>query len=532
MGLFDRFKKTPQPQEVKSYSAPQVLFGLYGKTPQFNDWNTEKAIKEGFKHSTWVYSCVNLRATSAASVPWIVQQKSAEGWEKVDDPSNPLVRLVNRPNPDMSWQQMIEYAVQHLDLSGNAFWSKVRAGEQVRELWVLPPQHVRAVPGMIRLVDRYEYHLGLARRNIDPTDIIHFKYNDPNNLYFGASPLLSAAQAVDIDNEAERFQKVSLQNRGLSDLAVKVPLEATEEQVQQMRDAFNREHSGPRNARKALVTSAEITQLGTTAAELDFTESRKFIRDEICSAFGVPPPMVGSYENATLANIETARKIFWRDTMITLLQKIESFLNMQLAYEYGPQYRITYDLTSVDALQENLTEKVNNAKNLWSMGIPFNDINQLLELGFEEVAGGETGYLPSGLLPTNFSDSGAVGDETGLDAKALGVLAYGEKKDNTPPQGARDEAQKGLDWRREYGRGGTEVGVARARDIARGANLSDETIGRMVSYFARHEVDKQAEGFNSGEDGYPSAGRIAWALWGGDAGRTWADKRWAQINAD
>jgi hypothetical protein len=45
----------------------------------------------------------------------------------------------------------------------------------------------------------------------------------------------------------------------------------------------------------------------------------------------------------------------------------------------------------------------------------------------------------------------------------------------------------------------------------------------MVSYFARHEIDKEAEGFRPGENGYPSAGRIAWALWGGDAGRTWAN---------
>jgi hypothetical protein len=45
----------------------------------------------------------------------------------------------------------------------------------------------------------------------------------------------------------------------------------------------------------------------------------------------------------------------------------------------------------------------------------------------------------------------------------------------------------------------------------------------MRSYFARHEVDKQGEGFNRGEPGYPSAGRIAWALWGGDAGKTWAE---------
>ena len=442
MGLFNFLKKNPQPLEVKSYSAPQVLFGLYGKTAQFNDWNTEKAVKEGFKHSTWVYSCVNLRATSASSVPWVVQQKTVEGWEKVEDPSNPLVRLVNRPNPDMSWQQMIEFCVQHLDLSGNAFWSKVRAGEQVRELWVLPPEHVRAVPGMIRLVDKYEYHLGSKRRDILPTDIIHFKYTDPGNLYFGMSPMLSAAQAVDIDNEAERFQKVSLQNRGMSDIAVKVPMEATEEQVQQMREAFNREHSGPRNARKALVTSADITQLGTTAAELDFTESRKFIRDEICSAFGVPPPMVGSYENATLANIETARKIFWRDTMLTLLAKIEAFLNMQLAYEFGPQFRITYDISAVDALQENLTEKVNNAKSLWSMGIPFNQVNQVLDIGFNEVQGGDIGYLPSGLLPNDYQEEAISADDlpTGLASE----LAYGERTTNPVPEQASSVQETAL----------------------------------------------------------------------------------------
>lgn len=102
----------------------------------------------------------------------------------------------------------------------------------------------------------------------------------------------------------------------------------------------------------------------------------------------------------------------------------------------------------------------------------------------------------------------------------------------TPTEGMKEEAQRGLDWRREFGRGGTEVGIARARDIVNGANLSDDTIGRMVSYFARHEVDKQGEGWSPGEDGYPSNGRIAWALWGGDAGRTWADKEWARIQAD
>ena len=91
-----------------------------------------------------------------------------------------------------------------------------------------------------------------------------------------------------------------------------------------------------------------------------------------------------------------------------------------------------------------------------------------------------------------------------------------------PTDEMADEAELGLKWRDEYGRGGTEVGVARARDISNKRNLSFDTVKRMNSYFSRHEVDKEAIGWNQGEEGFPSAGRIAWQLWGGDAGRDWA----------
>lgn len=93
-----------------------------------------------------------------------------------------------------------------------------------------------------------------------------------------------------------------------------------------------------------------------------------------------------------------------------------------------------------------------------------------------------------------------------------------------PTNAMKAEARRGLDWRKEFGRGGTEIGVARARDIVNGKDLPRATIARMVSYFARHEVDKQGKGWTPGEEGYPSAGRIAWALWGGDPGKTWAEK--------
>jgi len=93
-----------------------------------------------------------------------------------------------------------------------------------------------------------------------------------------------------------------------------------------------------------------------------------------------------------------------------------------------------------------------------------------------------------------------------------------------PTEGMIAEANRGLDWRREFGRGGTSVGIARARDISNGKSLPLATVKRMKSFFARHEVDKKAEGFRPGEKGYPSNGRIAWAMWGGDAGKSWSEK--------
>ena len=93
-----------------------------------------------------------------------------------------------------------------------------------------------------------------------------------------------------------------------------------------------------------------------------------------------------------------------------------------------------------------------------------------------------------------------------------------------PNQGMKAEAARGLAWRKEHGRGGTRIGLARANQIVNGQNLSESTVKRMFSFFSRHEVDKQAEGFSPGEEGYPSNGRIAWALWGGDAGFSWSKK--------
>jgi len=109
------------------------------------------------------------------------------------------------------------------------------------------------------------------------------------------------------------------------------------------------------------------------------------------------------------------------------------------------------------------------------------------------------------------------------------VLNLNSQVDLRPTEAMAKEGEKALEWRKEFGRGGTAVGIARAAQLKNRENLSPSTVKRMHSFFSRHEVDKKAEGFRPGEKGYPSNGRIAWAMWGGDPGQSWARNKRNQL---
>lgn len=103
-----------------------------------------------------------------------------------------------------------------------------------------------------------------------------------------------------------------------------------------------------------------------------------------------------------------------------------------------------------------------------------------------------------------------------------------------PPKGVRKAAETGLDQRKKTGKGGLTPaqaskagskggsigsGVQRAVNLKNGDRVSPKTIKMMSAFFSRHEKNKDSKN----PDGSAGAGRVAWNLWGGDAGRRWAD---------
>jgi HK97 family phage portal protein len=435
MGLIRTWSRSMQQAAVKLYlkslTPGQMLPVTQNGKAVYSDWSAKKAVNDGYKASTYVYKSIERKAAAAASVPWKVYKLKNNKWE--EQVGHPLEALIEQPNPFMDRSIMIERLTAHLDLVGNGLLSKVRgAGGVVAELWPIDPQHIKPIQDTKEFISGYRYENGQLKYTLKPQDVLHAMYVDPGNIYWGLAPLQVAAKTVDTDIEAVNWNKIALQNRAVTDGVLSFEQPLTRPQWEETRAQVREQKQGAANARDLWILGggAKWNQMSLSPAEMDFINSRKMTREEITAVFGVPLILMGILEGSTYANYQEARKAFWEDTVIPYLNRIRAIFNQSLLPDFqaqGETLYIDYDTSNVPALQENFKEKTDSAKTLWGMGVPFNEINQRLELGFDEIEGGDTGFIGSGLIPAN------------LDFNSL-ALDPGEPK---PPKDSSEGKNKG-----------------------------------------------------------------------------------------
>jgi HK97 family phage portal protein len=370
---------------IKSVSIPQAApdWKLFAKKD--SKWDIETAINEGYNASAAVYTCVEKRAKLVSSAPWCVKRKLQDGsYEAL--PEHPLQKLIDTPNPGTSWLEVMYEVSQQLDLAGNAYLSEIKAGVNgyPTQLWLLPSQYIKIKPGNVELIDRYEYQeTSSTKFQIMADDMIQLKLPNPNSRYFGQPTLMAAGRATDIDRESGIWQKNSLENRGVVDLHFEVPDTMQPDQIDALKLRIKEKQTGSANAREPLISSGKIHQLGQNAVEMDFVESRKAVWSEICAVFGMSMSVLGFTENVNLANGSEQQKALWVNSIIPMLELIKQQLNAQLASEFD-NVILDYDLSNIEALQQNFSEKLSNAESLYRMGYTSAAINRRLELGFED----------------------------------------------------------------------------------------------------------------------------------------------------
>lgn len=419
------------PEDLKGIGKRGALisphFGTrYAGEPIWKSWTNANAVKNGYIASEWVKACVDSIATPAASVPWRVSRfksekakkayqhevKGLKGWEQPQfikelgdlglepEPDHPLETLIDNPNPVFTWHDMFERFTQHLLLAGNAYFHINRGslGRQPLEIWPVDPDGIKIEPSMKNVIDHYEYHKGDVHvPTILPQDMIHVMLPDPANPLYGVSVLQSAARVVDTDVEAVNFNKVLLQNMASPSGILAFKRQLTDKQWEDARAQLQEEYAGAKNAGRPMVLGNEATWMRTSLSpeELNFLASRKMNRESIAAVFRVNLAILG-LGDLTKDAYDRARLWHHIDTVIPYLDRMQAHLNMKLARDFGEDILLWYDTSNIEALTPLFNEKIMTAKVIWTMGVPFQEINQRLRLGFpKDIEGSDVGYLPA-----------------------------------------------------------------------------------------------------------------------------------------
>lgn len=422
---------------LASASAHAVKAGGYAavapypvtRTAHWTEWDSRAAVREGFKGSSVVFACVWRYMQTIAAIPWMTSEwvgpksgTTGGEWLPVDD--HPLTERIENPNPHMSRGVFMERRVAHLFLAGNSPVQLLGVGEGSRkrppaEMIPLDPAIVKPIPDPVDFIAGWQLTGSLSGDNLSPDEVMHDMFVDPEDPYWGMSPLQAAGRAVDTDTEAARWNKQSMQNRAVPDAVVTYDHDLNPVQHKQALQELSSNYAGPSSARGMMVfgKKASVTRLGLSAVEMDFIASRKFNREEICAVFRTPPVVAGFFDDATLANADVSWKMYYQGSVVPVLDLLRGGMQRKLVPLYakpGQRLAVFYDVSAVEAMQKNYAEKAKTALDLFRMGVPGQEINRRLEMDLVPWDGWEVSYLPANTV--------AASDMNGDREDADGVL--------------------------------------------------------------------------------------------------------------
>jgi len=536
MGIFDRFlgrKAAANPTQALPLPLSQsrdIYLTGYG-SGQLQTL-LRRALPGSTKDWARVAGDLGLNGVVASAIDWYVRnypQATPRLYRPVDsqqaDPveDHPVIQLMAQPDPMIMGSLFWGWVIQDFKLFGNTYLRKIRSSTRgtVTALQFLPQDMVRPVGNGVNPLTHYIYTTDGRSFDIPVSDIIHIRYGrDPSDIRIGRAPLTAVLREIATDNTASTTAYGLLANGAMPSLIVgpdakETTVDMSMDDARQVKRQLHEDLTGDGSGGIVVMTGAyKMDRVSLTPSELALDSVRRVPEERICSALGINPMVLGlgsGLERSTYSNYERAQQAAWEDGMVPLLRTLADAITADLLPEYPETQQgdfVMYDLETVRALADDLQAEALRAEKLYKAGII--DRAEAKRIAGLEAVPEDEGHLHPTAIP--------VQSTGGFDGAA--VRSYEMKF--RPTEAMRTAAQRALDWKAEGFDGGTRVGLARANQIVNGEKLSEDTILRMYSFFSRHEVDKQAEGFNAGEEGFPSPGRVAWDLWGGDAGFRWS----------
>lgn len=405
-----------------------------------------------YAQSAWVYCAVSILAQSVAQIPFRISRVSGGKAKKVRslrtsaDPSHrklcrralgedilesgDVVDLFNRPHPTMDRQMFFEMLVTWLSLRGEFFVLPLDLADQpvdlsertprVKRLLTLPPEmfwHV--VQGFDLTAWRYTgapLQSPLPSEMLLPTEVVHSKLPNPYLYWRGLSPVTVALAPAQTDFAGEQFQKGLWLNNADTGVIVTTEQQATPEQQAQILSALRqrKRKAGTPDAPLFLFGGAKIEKPTLSMMDMQYLETRKFLRQEIFAILKVPETMAGFTsdlnDGGAGGSLDAQKASFIESTVGSLCGRLEDAF-ARIVATFGDDLVGWFDIDSLPIMQAARRARWDTGTKMFAMGVPINDVNTNLDLGLPEYVWGNKSFLPFNLQEVGAPTDAPAEDE-------------------------------------------------------------------------------------------------------------------------
>jgi len=362
---------------------------LFGHSGVSVDTSYKALAAEAYMTNSDVFGGINAIAQAVAGISWVLYRKrgpTREDWAPVE--MHQLLDLLLQPSPVQTWENFVTALVTHLSLAGRYYVHTPKAAGIPSELRPLRPDWVTVIAERDE-VARYEYDPEPKRRQraqiLKLDEVMADWYFHPIDLYGGFAPIAAAAYEIEQGNHARRWDVALLKNGAHPEGIIELDSgggQAAAAQMTQLRTALS-QHTGAEGAGRTAVLSGGVKwhPMGFSPAEMEWQGALTFSTRKICQVLGVPPEIIGDHENATYSNYQEARKSFYMECVLPLMDRLRGRFNSWLVPQFGADLYLDYDKDDIEALQEDRDRVWARGLAAYSAGgITKNEYRQMLNL--------------------------------------------------------------------------------------------------------------------------------------------------------
>lgn len=388
---------------------------------------------DGYSANEVMYACVEELASSAAEPRLVVVRKTDKGPEQIKD--HPVLDLFEHPNPFTSGYDLMAALIMWRFIAGNAYIEKVRsAAGKLVQFWPLRPDRMWVIPDEAQHIRGWEYRLGGRPYPLPASDVVHVHTRLVMDDYYGMPPARPAAMRIDSANAMRAFTQAFFNNAGVPAGLLTFEKQVGQAEAQMVRDRFRNDYGG-NNAHGVMVlggvgggNTVTYTAMGLPLGErgLVMPELDEIIDAKTAMVFGVPLELIGARLGMIHGNRSTtkeARAGFWDETLMPLYKEIAATLTMSLQPEYGDFDYLEFDTSTVKALQEDESAKVDRVVKKVQAALCSIQEGRV-ELGYEPE------YEPGAILVMPDNISGLPADQLDAPPAPTPIPALGAGRQN------------------------------------------------------------------------------------------------------